>query len=246
MERTCERTYEADYIADIIEDFALDPMFMAPSLDEVKDILELVDDGEVFLGIVSFIIDNWETAEVLSVDILMKAMEHAQGLLKDFQYASRWLYNWDYRKEAIEEEMRNIHIKLKDSEPFDFSKYQTVDKAALFDLSRWEEFNENHQFYIIYELSKKPKIESIEILKRDIENFSKKDEKDEEAPSRLVLASVALSRLGVGDALEIIFRNFHDSYPWVMNETKEYLYSRLSREGNVKVREKIEDFLESL
>lgn len=244
-----DKTYESDYIEDLIDDYDLNPDFredrMLTSL-EIREILrDEGDDGEVALGIVSFIIDKYDNHKVLlSPKDLKCALLHAEDLLKDFDYACRWFTNWNGRIEALEEEMKNIHKLLEPLNKFDFSKYDKIDQDSLLDIKNWERFDEDHQFYVIRYLSENPRPEAASILKEDIQKFQNKV--GDSVPSRLVLATIALSKIDKEDAINVIFENVSRSFSWVRDAAKEYLTKRLNFETSNQLRVRIEEFIKEL
>lgn len=90
-----DKTYENDYIEDIIHKFNLFPSSRKDLTTKgVEEILTNISSGEVYVGIVSFLIDNWKSPEeYLSKEVLKVALFYAERLIKDFDYANRWLYN---------------------------------------------------------------------------------------------------------------------------------------------------------
>ena len=118
----------------IIFDFGFrnNSIYPDKELGREEDILTNISSGEVYVGIVSFLIDNWKSPEeYLSREVLKVALFYAERLIKDFDYANRWLYNWNARLEAMEGEMRTIYGLLKPSIPFDFAKYTKVSQRSL-------------------------------------------------------------------------------------------------------------------
>lgn len=241
-----DKTYESDYIEDIIDDYDLDPDIKENlTSSEVKEILNNETDEEVFLGIISFLIDTWEDPKLLlSPEDLENALLYAENLLKDFDYACDWFDNWNDRIQVLEEEMENIHKLLNPSGQFDFSKYDKIDQDSLFDLRNWERFDEDHQFYVIRYLSENPRPEAANILKEDIKKFQNKV--GDSVPSRLVLATIALSKIDKEDAINVIFENVSRSFSWVRDAAKEYLTKRLNFETSNQVRVRIEEFIKEL
>ena len=243
-----EKTYENDYIEDIIDDFKLDPDFREENpltIEKINGILENQDEQEVYLGIVSYLIDMWVVPEkFLSNEVLENALKYAENLLKDFYYACRWFHNWNDRVEALEEEMDAIHKLLNPLVPFDFSRYEKVKQEILYDLTRWDDFYEDHQFDLIEFLSRNPRREAFKILKKDIENY--KGENEEITTSRKVLAALAISKIEGEDAIDVILENVNGSYSWVKQRTKEYLNQRLINEVDRQTRKSIEDVINNL
>ena len=238
-----DKTYESDYLEDIINDLRLDPDDRGgepPTQREISDILNNEDDQEVFLGIVSFLIDIWDSPEkFLSEEILKVAFTIAEFFLKDIEYASQWLHNWNDRIEGLKEEMENIYKLLNPGTSFDFLRYEKINQSELFCIDNWNKFDEDHKFYVIHELSKNPKKEATEILRADISLHGK-------TPSRLVLGAIALSKLNGEDALEVILENVRNSFLWVKLEAKEYLKTRLINEDNKDKYIKIEEIIDNL
>ena len=247
-----DKTYECDYIEDTIDDYDLDPDIrkdrMLTSL-EVKEILEIEDEKEVVLGIISFIIDTWENHKLLlSPKNLEDALFYAGSLLKNFDYACRWFTNWNDRMDALEKEMRNIHKLINPSVTFDFSKYDKINQSSLLDVKNWERFDKNHQFYVLEHLvrtlGESPEPQVINIIKEDIEKFQ--DRVGDDVSSRLVLAAIALSKIDGEDAINVIFENINNSFSWVIVVAKEYLAGRLDHEEDNHLCKKISEIISNL
>lgn len=244
-----DKTYESDYIEDLIDDYDLDPDFRKDRILTSLDVKEILNEEggseENFLGIVSYIIDTYDSHKILlSPKNLRKALAYAGNLLKDFDYACRWFTNWNDRIEALEEEMRNVYVLLNPSIPFDFSKYEKVDQDSLLNINNWRKFDENHKFYVINYLSKNPEPKAADILRADIIKFQSKSGND--VPSRLVLAAIALSKIDEQDAINIIFQNVNDSFSWVREVAKKYLTDRLNVEKDQQICIKINEIITNL
>ncbi|HDZ19453.1 hypothetical protein LCGC14_0658560 [marine sediment metagenome] len=243
------KTYESDYIEDLLIDYGLIKDFRKGgplTIDEVRKILNSEENKEVYLGIVSFLIDEWESPdELIPVVCLEAALKYAEGLLSNYSYASSWLDDWNYRIEELEEEIKAIVKILNPSVIFDFSKYETVNQDSFFDLNNWEKFNENDKFSLINFLSINPNRKTINILKKEISKYRGKSEGD--ATSRLVLAALALSQLEGEDAIDIILENSYDLIDSLIEErVEEYLKIRLRHTTNSQLRKKIEEKIEDL
>lgn len=126
MGQWSDKTYESDYIMDTIDDFRERKL----TLEEIDTILEGADNSELYLGIVSFLIDR-SNSEILSMEVLSIALGYAGSLLRDFDYASRWSENWNDRVEALCEEMKAIYNLFDSITPFDFSRYEKVSQEEL-------------------------------------------------------------------------------------------------------------------
>ena len=237
------KTYEGDYIEDLLFDFNLMQDFREGkplTIGEVKEILDGEGNEEVYLGIVSFLIDEWESPhKLIPKECLEIALKYAEGLLKSYTYASQWLYDWNDRIEALGEEMGAIEKILNPSVPFDFSKYDKIDQDVFFELSNWEKFDENDKFGLIDYLSKYPNPKALIILKGEMS----KDltEKEDDTTTRMVLIALALSQLDGEDAIDIILENSHDLINSIVEERiEDYLKSRLDYEKNYHISKIIE------
>jgi len=243
------KTYESDYIEDLLDDFGLIQDFRKGKplrVEEVKGILEGEDNEEVYLGIVSFLIDEWKSPEeLIPKECLETALKYAEKFLSSYNYASRWLEDWNDRIEALEEEIEAIEKILNPSVLFDFSKYEKVDQDVFFDLHNWEKFNEADKFALINYLSKYPNRKALNILKKEISEYREKN--DSNARFHLILAGLALSQLEGEDAIDIVLENSHDLTDSLDEErVREYLKSRLLHETDSHLRKRIEETIESL
>jgi len=243
------KTYESDYIEDLLDDFGLIQDFRKRkplTVGEVKEILEGEDNEEVYLGVVSFLIDEWESPDkIIPKECLETALKYAEGFLSSYNYASGWLEDWNDRIEALEEEMGAIEKILNPSIPFDFSRYDKIEQDMFFELNNWEKFDQNDKFALINYLSNYPNQKAINILKREISAYH--EENDSNARFHLILAALALSQLEGEDAIDIILKNSHDLTDSLDEErVGDYLKSRLVYETDLQLRKKIEEIIEDL
>ena len=249
MGRWGYKTYESDYIEDLFDDFGLHPDFREGrplTLEEVRKLLESEESEEVYLGIVSYLIDEWESHEVLiPKECLETALKYAEKTLGSYNEAKRWVEGWNYRIEALEEEMESIEKILHPSAPFDFSKYEKVDQDTFFELDNWDKFDESDKFALINYLSKYPNRKAKNILKKEIAAYNENN--DYNARFHLILAGIALSQLDGEDVINIILENsygFTDSFD--EERVEEYLKNRLIHETDSNLRKKIEEKIENL
>lgn len=249
MGRWGYKTYESDYIEDLLDDFGLIQDFREGkplTLEEVREILEGEDSEEVYLGIVSFLLDEWKSPdELIPKKCLETALKYAEKSLNNYSEAKRWVEGWNDRIEALEEEMEAIEKILNPTVPFDFSKYKKIDQDVFFELNNWEKFDESDKFALINYLSKYPNLKAINILKREISAYLEKN--DSNAKDHLVLAGLALSQLEGEDAIDIILENSHDLTHSLDKERVEgYLKIRLMDETDSHLCKKIETTIEGL
>ncbi len=130
-----DKTYENDYIMDIIDDKKLDPDYEEGRLNHtlLGDVLKGQNDSEAYLGILSFVIENYSSKDILNLsrNVLSIALGYALSLLRNLEYAKKWADDWDDRLEALEEEIGSIFALLFPDIPFDFSKYERVNQKDL-------------------------------------------------------------------------------------------------------------------
>lgn len=243
------KTYEGDYIEDLLFDFNLMQDFREGkplTVGEVKGILEAEDGEEVYLGIVSFIIDEWKSPEeLIPRKCLETALKYAEKLLSSYNYASQWLEDWNDRIEALEEEMEAIQKILNPSVPFNFSKYKKIDQDVFFESSNWEKFDEDDKFGLINFLSIYPNRKALTILKREISIDLAENEDD--TTTRMVLIALALSQLEGEDAIDVILENSHDLIdPIIEERVEDYLKNRLRDETDPILSKRIEETIIAL
>jgi len=103
---------------------------------------------------------------------------------------------------------------------------QTYDKSA-----------ENRLWVLAY-LSRIPSREALELLRREIQQ--------QQDPSQVCLAAIALSRLGTENVIDLLLQRALDTYPWVQARVRLYLEERLPHTRSKRKQEELKEAMKKL
>ena len=98
--------------------------------------------------------------------------------------------------------------------------------------------SEEDRLWVLSYLSRIPSRKALKLLRGEIEQ--------DQDPSHVSLAAMALSRLGVKNMIDLLLEKAFDSYPWIQARVRRFLEERLQRTASKRKKEELREAMKKL